>query len=96
MWLGGGAGEDRGGEGASAEVSTTNLNQALFTFDEKCCSCLVCSTVTNILSFVCVSDPLDDEGSAFALRPDGHRLGGLDLGLIVVPHDIDVFAELTV
>lgn len=84
-------------DGAGEDVHPGGLQHlGVFTFNVKLCSGLICPTVAHILSFVFVSDLPDDQGSAFALGFDGHRLRGLDFGLVVVPHDVHVFAELAV
>lgn len=71
-------------------------NHVVFTFNVKRGRCLVCSTITHVLSFVLVRNSADDQRSPLPISLYGDHLRRLDLSLIVVPHDIHVFIELTV
>lgn len=83
-------------DGECGSVHPGQINLDVFTFNVKLCCCLISPTVAYILPFVFVPNLPDHQGSAFALGFNGHHLRGLDLCLVVVPHDVYVFAELTV
>lgn len=65
------------------------------TFNVKCGRCLVCSTIAQVLSFVFVCNFIDGKCSMLSISLYSDHLRGLNLSLVVVPHDIHIFVELT-